>query len=153
MNGVGKNILLFVVIGVLLASIVSLFQNPTTGIPASNKTLAYSEFLDDVTAGRVGEVQLQDQTLKGTYKDQKDVIFSTQIPENTSVVEDLRQHNVKITALPSNAGKAGLGDILMAWLPMIILVGVWFYFMRQMQSSSGKAMHRSVRMVSRAQPG
>jgi cell division protease FtsH len=138
MNGVGKNILLWLVIGVLFISIISLFQNPSSNIPANSKMLSYSEFMTEVNGGNVQEVLIQEQTVRGRYKDGSG--FVTELPPETNVVDTLAKQNVKITAKPSDDGKASFGEIVIAWLPMIILVGVWIYFMRQMQSSNGKAM-------------
>lgn len=138
MNGVGKNILLWLVIGVLFISIISLFQNPSSNMPANSKMLSYSEFMTEVNGGNVQEVLIQEQTVRGRYKDGSG--FVTELPPETNVVDTLAKQNVKITAKPSDDGKASFGEILIAWLPMIILVGVWIYFMRQMQSSNGKAM-------------
>ncbi len=150
MNGIGKNLLLWTIILVLLLSLVNLFDNSNTAarVAAGGAQVSFSEFLDAVEAGSVKEVLIQGDTIRGTYADGAAIStkggtgnnFVSQLPQGSTVIDTLRAKNVKITALPAAEEKAGLGEILLAWLPMIVLVGVWIYFMRQMQSSNGKAM-------------
>ncbi len=150
MNGIGKNLLLWTIILVLLLSLVNLFDNSNTAarVAAGGQQVSFSEFLDAVEAGSVKEVVIQGDTIRGTYTDGAAIStkggtgnsFVSQLPQGSTIIDTLRAKDVKITALPVTEEKAGLGEILLAWLPMIILVGVWIYFMRQMQSSNGKAM-------------
>ena len=143
-NASGKNILIWLVMGLLLLWLVNIFSTPTgTTTPGQSQTISYSEFLDAVQAGKVTEVVMQEDTLRGLFKsDSADAksSFTTQIPAGANVVDSLRTAGVKITAVPKSEAKASLFELLMAWFPMLLFIGIWIFFMRQMQSSSGKAM-------------
>jgi len=137
LNNFGKNMLLWVIGIMLLVALVSSLQSPM-GVN-SMKVMAFSEFADRVQQSDVKEVTIQGDIVSGTQAD--GTKFQTVVPPDTNVVDMLRASKVTINALPALTGKeATLGDYLFAWLPMIVLVGVWVYFMRQMQSSNGKAM-------------
>ncbi len=139
MNGMGRNLLLWVMIIILLLSLVNLFDGPNTQRgAAASPAIPYSQFLDDVQQGKVAEVVIQEQVVHGINKDQS--AFTTDIPLNTDVVTPLRAANVRITAQPKPEARTTFGDIVIAWLPMFLIFGIWIFFMRQMQSSSGKAM-------------
>ena len=140
MNGIGKNLLLWTIILVLVLSLVNLFDNSNTTaqIATNEQQLSYSEFLDAVEAGSVKEVLFQGDIIRGTYVDGAAVStkggaesrFVSQLPQVGSVIDTLRAKNVKVTAM--SAGKeGGLFGILLDWLPMAILVGIWIYFLLQ----------------------
>jgi len=131
----GKNIALWIIIGLLLVALFQLFQGGSTR--SESDELSFSEFVTDVENGKVSDVTIQGQTLTGHYVDGRE--FNTFTPDDPSLVETLRAHNVQITAAPIEGGVPFL-SILLSWFPMLLLVGVWIFFMRQMQSGGGKAM-------------
>ncbi len=131
----GKNIALWIIIGLLLVALFQLFQGGSSHNPSHE--LAFSEFMADVEAGKVADVTIQGQTLTGHYIDGRE--FNTFTPDDPSLVANLRDHHVQITAAPVESGVPIL-SILLSWFPMLLLVGVWIFFMRQMQSGGGKAM-------------
>lgn len=135
MGNFGKNIALWIIIGLLLVALFQLFQGGSS--QSSSHELAFSEFMADVEAGKVSDVTIQGQTLAGHYIDGRE--FNTFTPDDPSLVATLRDHNVQITAAPVESGVPIL-SILLSWFPMLLLVGVWIFFMRQMQSGGGKAM-------------
>jgi cell division protease FtsH len=143
-NPNGKNILLWLVIGVLVLSLFNLFNSPRTpNSIAQAQTISYSEFMTAVKDGRVSEVVIEESTLRGAYKQdtgEAKPAFTTQIPTGANVVDPLTAAGVKITAVPKSEAKATLFEMLLAWFPMLLFIGIWIFFMRQMQSSSGKAM-------------
>ena len=141
MNNIGKNVLLWLMVLVLLISLVNLFDTPAANtMPNAAQSLSYSEFLDSVQQGKVGEVIIQGDKVRGTYRDQPELAFTANLPANTNVVDQLRASNVKISAMPKEEPRASFFEVMIAWLPAVLFIGVWIFFMRQMQSSNGKAM-------------
>ncbi|WP_374449101.1 ATP-dependent metallopeptidase FtsH/Yme1/Tma family protein, partial [Stella sp.] len=141
MNNFGKNLALWVIIGLLLVALFNLFQGSTTRGPQSS--LAYSDFLNEVTNGRVSDVTIQTaggggSTLSGHFSDGR--AFTTYAPRDANLVGKLTQHNVRIAASPEDSGSPSLLYVLIQWFPMLLLIGVWIFFMRQMQSGGGRAM-------------
>ncbi len=136
MNQIGRNLVLWVIIALLLVAVFNLFQAPGSGGP-DNK-LAFSDFIADVDRGQVADVTIQGREITGHYSDGR--TFSTYAPDDPKLVDRLTTKNVKITAKPRDDGTPSLLGILLNWFPMLLLIGVWIFFMRQMQSGSGKAM-------------
>jgi len=131
----GKNIALWIIIGLLLVALFQLFQGGSTTNPSQE--LAFSEFIADVEAGQVSDVTIQGQNLTGHYLDGRE--FNTYTPNDPALVSTLRAFQVQITAAPVENG-VPFFNILLSWFPMLLLVGVWIFFMRQMQGGGGKAM-------------
>jgi cell division protease FtsH len=127
---------LWAIIAVLLVALFNLFQSPVqrTGV----QEVPYSKFLSDVDAGAVRSVTIAGQQISGTFAD-KGGRFETYAPEDPQLVSRLEEKGITIEARPPSEGSA-LGSFLISWLPMFIILGVWIFFMRQMQGSSGKAM-------------
>ena len=136
MNKYGKNLALWIVIGVLLVALFNLFQNK--GSSGNYSSLAFSDFLSEVESGRINEVTIQGNTIKGHFNDGR--AFSTYTPNDPGIVDRLRSGNVRISAAPKEEGMSGLLGILISWFPMLLFIGVWIFFMRQMQGGGGKAM-------------
>ena len=136
MNKFGRNIALWIVIGVLLVALFNLFQNNTPR--SSYSSLAFSDFLGEVEQGRVSDVTIQGNTIKGHFNDGR--AFSTYAPNDPGIVDRLRGGGVRISAAPKEEGMSGLLGILISWFPMLLFIGVWIFFMRQMQGGGGKAM-------------
>ena len=137
MNNFTKNLALWVIIGLLLIALFNLFQNPSGRSPQSS--LSYSEFLSEVDAGRIGDVTIQGKTISGRFTDGRS--FNTYAPpEDPELVNRLRERGVTITAAPIDDSMPSLLGVLVSWFPMLLLIGVWIFFMRQMQSGGGKAM-------------
>ena len=136
MNKFGRNIALWIVIGVLLVALFNLFQNNTPR--SSYSSLAFSDFLGEVEQGRVSDVTIQGNTIKGHFNDGR--AFSTYAPNDPGIVDRLRGGGVRISAAPKEEGMSGLLGILISWFPMLLFIGVWIFFMRQMQGGGGRAM-------------
>jgi cell division protease FtsH len=136
MNSNFRNLALWAIIAVLLVALFNLFQSPAQRTASSN--IAYSKFLQDVTDGKVGSVTISGPQITGTYNDNGGR-FETYAPEDQGLVGKLAEKGVTINAAPQSEGSA-LGSFLFTWLPMFVILGVWIFFMRQMQGSSGKAM-------------
>ncbi len=136
MNSNFKNLALWAIIGLMLIALFNLFQNPTPQGQANE--IAYSKFLEDVGNGRIKAVTISGKTIRGTYTDNS-ASFETYSPEDPDLVSKLQAQGIQIEATPPNEGSSLLGFFL-NWLPMFIILGVWIFFMRQMQGSNRGAM-------------
>jgi cell division protease FtsH len=128
---------------VMLVLVLALWNlvSSTTQTRGTNE-IAYSEFLEAVDKGSISEVVLQGNRISGKYRDAgpTGTTFSTYGPEDASLVAKLREKGVKFRARPAEDEMQSLTGILLSWFPMLLLIGVWVFFMRQMQSGSGRAM-------------
>jgi len=131
-----KNLVLWIIVAVFLAALFNLFQNSTS--THGNTAYAYSDFLSEVDSGRVADVTIQGETITGHFTDGRS--FSTFAPQDNTMVQKLRGANVRISALPKSEESQTFWSYVLSWLPMLLVVGVWIFFMRQMQSTGGKAM-------------
>ncbi len=136
MNYVGKNITLLIIIGVLLFVLFNLFQNQGSRGQASD--LAYSELLNDAGSGMVNDVTIKGDQIIGHLKDGK--AFMTYAPRNADVASRLIDKGVQVKAAPDDSGNPSIFSIILNWLPALLLLGVYIFFLRQMQSGGGKAM-------------
>ncbi|WP_075997224.1 ATP-dependent zinc metalloprotease FtsH [Salaquimonas pukyongi] len=136
MNSNFRNLALWAIIAVLLIALFNLFQSPQQR--TNSRDVAYSQFMQEVSEGKVRSVTISGQQIVGTYTDNSGR-FETYAPEDPNLVPKLEEKGVQINAAPPSEGSA-LGSFLVTWLPMFIILGVWIFFMRQMQGSSGKAM-------------
>ena len=136
MNNFGKNLALWIIIGVLLVALFNLFQGSSTRSPQMSR--AFSDFLAEVERGQVSEVTIQGHNISGHFTDGR--AFTTYAPNDPNLVDRLQSKGVRISAAPPDEGMSGLLGILISWFPMLLFIGVWIFFMRQMQSGGGKAM-------------
>ena len=135
-NNFLKNVAIWLLIGFLVFLIIDFYKSNDT----SQRTapISYSNFLTELQNGNVSRVEIRGNNIKGEYSNGS--LFSTYAPNDMSLIEKLEKNNVEIIALPLDKGSPGLLDILISWFPMLLLIGVWIFFMRQMQSGSGRAM-------------
>jgi len=125
-----KNLILWVIIAIVLMSV---FNNFGSRQVASQQT-AYSQFIKEVKAGRVESVSIDGRTIKGRLLSGEK--FTTYSPGDAHLVDDLLEHNVTIDARPPEQ-QSLLMQIFISWFPMLLLIGVWIFFMRQMQGGAG----------------
>ena len=137
MNPNYRNLALWAIIAVLLIALFNLFQTPQQRGMA--RDIPYSEFLREVDAGRIHSVTIAGNRISGTYGDANGG-FQTYSPGDPTLVGRLEEKGVTINARPETDGSNSLFGYLISWLPMILILGVWIFFMRQMQSGSGRAM-------------
>ena len=135
MNNSGKNIFIWIIIGLILISLFNLFSGSVRGPEVQ---LAYSEFLAKVKVGEVNDVMVKGNEIHGHFSDGR--TFTTYSPNDPDLVEKLNKNKVMIKAAPPEGNSPTFLDILISWFPMLLLIGVWIFFMRQMQSGGGKAM-------------
>ncbi|OSM01745.1 ATP-dependent zinc metalloprotease FtsH [Magnetofaba australis] len=131
MNGFYKNLSLWLVIGLLLVMLFNMFNQPT----GRDQHITFSEFMYQLDQGRVTDVTIQGRNLSGVYAD--NTRFTTYTPDDPDLMRVLREHKVNITARPPEETPLLL-TILISWFPMLLLIGVWIFFMRQMQSGGGR---------------
>ena len=129
----GKNLALWVIIAILLVALFNLFQSPSGR--SGQSTLAFSDFLAEVDSGQISEVTIQGNTLTAQTRDNRTVSVYT--PDYPSLVERLNDKGVRIIAQPEES-LSPLMSALISWFPMLLIIGVWIFFMRQMQGGGGK---------------
>ena len=137
MNPNYRNFALWAIIALLLVALFNLFQSPTQHVATAD--IEYSKFLDDVDSGKVKKVDIAGDRIVGTYVD-NNTGFSTYSPGDADLVKRLEAKNVVISAHPLSDGSNSLIGLLISWLPMVIILGVWIFFMRQMQGGGRGAM-------------
>ena len=137
MNPNYRNLALWAIIAVLLIALFNLFQTPQQR--GASREIAYSEFLQDLSGGRVKTVTIAGSRITGTYIDNASG-FQTYSPGDPTLVQRLEDKGVTINARPESDGSNSIFGYLISWLPMVLMLGVWIFFMRQMQSGSGRAM-------------
>ncbi|WP_321344924.1 ATP-dependent zinc metalloprotease FtsH [Breoghania sp.] len=135
MNSNFRNFALWVIIALLLIALFQLFQSSNQRTTTAE--IAFSQFLDQAEQGNVSDVVIQEQQITGHYA--KGGTFQTYAPENEQYVDILRSKGVSVTAKPRAEGFSLINTLIGA-LPMLLILGIWIFFMRQMQGSGGKAM-------------
>jgi len=128
-----KHIALWLVLALVFVGIFSVFNKQYRREPE----IIFSEFMGAVERGDVREVVIQGYNIQGKYKNGEQ--FRTFAPDDPELVKSLRDKGVKIAAKPEDESPWYL-VLLLNWLPMLLLIGVWIFFMRQMQVGGGKAM-------------
>lgn len=136
MNSNFRNFALWAIIALLLIALFQLFQNP--GQRSNTQEVAFSRFLTEVDQGRVSNVLIQDQQISGEYSAGGGT-FQTFAPPNANYIELLNARGVEIKAKPATENFS-LISALISWFPMLLILGIWLFVMRQMQGSGGKAM-------------
>jgi len=130
-----RNFAVWVIIAMLLFALFNLFQQPGNSTRADS--LSYSEFIAKVEAGTVRDVTISGDQITGKLNDGKS--FETVTPNDPNLVTTLSEKGVNISAQSANSEGAFPG-MLLSWFPILLMIGVWIFFMRQMQAGSGKAM-------------
>ncbi len=133
MNQFYKNLALWLVISLVMI----LLFNMMTQKDREQKPITYTAFLSALQEGKVQEVTIQGSHIEGKYKE--DGQFKTYAPDDAGLIERLRDQGVVIEAKPEE-DRSFWFTMLVSWGPILLLIGVWIFFMRQMQSGGGKAM-------------
>jgi cell division protease FtsH len=135
-NNFGKNLALWVIIGLLLIALFNVFQGSSPRGPSAQ--VAYSDFLRDVDNQKIADATIQGNQVRGHYTDGRQ--FSVNVPNDPNLVSRLVDRNVRVSAAPVDDNMHPLLSVLISWFPFLVLIGVWIFFMRQMQSGGGRAM-------------
>ena len=131
-----RNLMMWGVIVLLVLGLYNLFQNP--GSVTGKTEMPFSTFLTEVDKGNVVSVDIRGSEISGNFRDGKG--FKTYSPNYPNLVEKLSAKGVAITAGPREEKGPSLWGIILSWFPMLLLIGVWIFFMRQMQGGKGGAM-------------
>jgi cell division protease FtsH len=126
LNNLFKNLAVWLVIGIVLMTVFNQFNTRQT----AQNTMEYSAFLDEVKQGRIAKVVIQGRTLEATTQEGRKII--SYAPADLWMVSDLLKNNVKVVAKPEEE-QSFLMSLFVSWFPMLLLIGVWIFFMRQMQ--------------------
>ena len=121
-----KNMAVWLVIGVVLMTVFNQFNTRQT----TQNIIDYSAFLEEVKQGRISKVVIQGRTLDATTLEGKKIV--TYAPADLWMVSDLLKYNVQVVAKPEEE-QSFLMNLFVSWFPMLLLIGVWVFFMRQMQ--------------------
>jgi len=132
-----RNLALWAIIITLMVLLFQLIQGPPQSATASE--IDFSELLQEIDAGNVQKISIREQEAIGEYNDGK--TFTTIIPLNDTMLQErLDQGGISVKYEKVDEGVSTLMSIFVSWFPMLLLIGVWIFFMRQMQSGGGKAM-------------
>ncbi len=133
MNSLQKNIALWLIISLVFVLVYHLFSQPK----GQEETIVFSDFISYVDKGQITEVTMQGDNITGKMTSGKK--FKSYAPNDPSLIPLLKSKGVRITAKPEDESPWFV-TVLVSWFPMLLLIGVWIFFMRQMQAGGGKAM-------------
>ena len=133
-----RNLAMWAVIIVLTIGLYNMFKGPQRANSSQNNQIIFSEFLKEVDNGRVVQIEIQGNNIKGLMSDGKE--FNTYSPNDPNLIEKLTEKGVSISAAPLDEKMPSLFGVLLSWFPMLLLIAVWIFFMRQMQGGKGGAM-------------
>lgn len=132
-NPVNRNIFIWLFIVLLGLFLFNIYYKPKK----TYEQVIFSDFVEAVKTNNILAVTIQGKNIFGTYKDGRE--FKSYAPDDPELMKILREHNVKIHAKPDE--ESGFWqNLFISWFPMLLLIGVWIFFMRQMQAGGGKAM-------------
>ena len=131
-----RNLAMWAVIVILTIGLYNMFKNPQSAVSQKNNII-FSEFLTEVDNGRVVQVEIQGKNIKGIMSNGD--MFKTYAPDDPNLIQKLSDKGVSISESIEEKMPSLFG-ILLSWFPMLLLIAVWIFFMRQMQGGKGGAM-------------
>ena len=132
----GKNLVAWAIIVIFLLAVFNLFQDKN--IQTKNIALPYSEFLSQVKLNNINDVIIKENNITGSF--QSGESFTTYAPNDPELINKLTASGVKVSAAPLDESVSPILGMLLNWLPMLLFIGVWIFFMKQMQGGKGGAM-------------
>ena len=135
-NGNLRNFIVWVILAFSLLGLYNLIDNPI--VSKDQSEITFSQLLAEVDAGNVLDVEISGDNISGHYSDGRS--FKTFAPSDPTLIDRLYNRGVSISAKPEKEGGSIFLNILISWFPMLLLIAVWIFFMRQMQGGGGKAM-------------
>ena len=132
----GKNLVAWAIIVIFLLAVFNLFQDKNT--QTKNVALPYSEFLSQVKLNNINDVIIKENNITGSF--QSGESFTTYAPNDPELINKLTASGVKVSAAPLDESVSPILGMLLNWLPMLLFIGVWIFFMKQMQGGKGGAM-------------
>ncbi|MFQ5444902.1 MAG: ATP-dependent metallopeptidase FtsH/Yme1/Tma family protein, partial [Nitrospinales bacterium] len=134
MNQFYKNLALWLVIGLIMIALINIFNKPL----APQSEIVFSDFINLVEQNQITEVVIQGDNISGKYVDGRS--FQTYAPpKDPDMMRLLRDKDIRIVVVPPEQTSWYM-NILISWFPMLLLLGIWIFFMRQMQAGGGKAL-------------
>lgn len=133
MNSLQKNIALWLFISLVFVLLYHLFNQPRN----AQENIIYSDFISYAEKGQVVDVTIQGEGITGKLNNGKN--FKTYAPKDAGIIQLLKEKGVRIASKPADDSPWYM-NVLISWVPMLLLIGVWIFFMRQMQAGGGKAM-------------
>ena len=130
-----RNLMMWGIIALLVLGLFNLFQKPSN---TTSRDLPFSTFVSEVDNGNVTSVDIRGSEIQGTFSN--GTRFKTYSPNYPELVQKLTDKGVAISAGPSEDNMPSFFGVLLSWFPMLLLIGVWIFFMRQMQGGKGGAM-------------
>lgn len=134
---IGKSLIFWLAAIVLLTAIANMTGQGTPAKSAGSE-LPFSEFMNLAESNKIAEVTVSGPDVYGTYTDGGK--FYTYAPYDSTMIETLRKNNVVVNAKPEDTSANTFWGIVISWFPMILLIGVWIFFMRQANAGNSKAM-------------
>lgn len=134
----GKNLLIWAIAIIVLTMIFGYTDNQNLSAVGGTETLAFSDFMNRVKDKHVANVTITGPEIYGQTTDGRK--FSTVAPYSPTIVDTLLENNVKVEAQPKDTSEGTFWNILISWFPMILLIGVWIFFMRQASAGNNKAL-------------
>ena len=131
-----RNLALWIIIALLLVALFNLFQGPSGRGQA--QAIDYSEFNDQVRGGQVKTVTIRGNQISGSFKNGQ--AFTSYAPNDPQLVSRLDENHVRYSAQPRDDSTPSLLSVFLNWFPMLLVVAVWIFIVRQMQAGGGKAM-------------
>ena len=135
-NGNLRNFIVWIILAFSLLGLYNLIDNPV--VSKNQSEITFSQLLAEVDAGNVVDVEISGDNISGHYSDGRS--FKTFAPSDPNLIDRLYNRGVSISAKPEKEGGSIFLNILISWFPMLLLIAVWVFFMRQMQGGGGKAM-------------
>lgn len=135
MNTFSKNLLFWLAIILVMAFLFNVFQDAQQ-TAETHKELAYSEFINEAKNGGISDIEIKGQEVTGHFAASGEK-FKTIVPQNENVVSRVDDTGIQIKAMPDDSGRVSLLNVFLSWFPMLLLIAVWIFFMRQMQGKGG----------------
>ena len=129
MNNLFKNLAIWMVIGVVLMTVFNQFNKQQL----SQNTMEYSQFMQEAKAGKITKVLIDGRVVRATTQEGRNIVVYTPGTQDLWMVSDLMRYGVNVTAGKPEEEQSFLTSIFVSWFPMLLLIGVWIFFMRQMQ--------------------
>jgi len=133
LNSLQKNIALWLFISLVFVLLWHMINQPKS----TQENIIYSDFISYAEKGQVVEVTIQGESITGKLNNGKN--FKTYAPKDAGIIQVLKEKGVRIASKPAEESPWYM-NVLISWVPMLLLIGVWIFFMRQMQAGGGKAM-------------
>lgn len=137
MGNFSKNIAVWIIISLVLIALFNIFQDADSDRQGGN-VIAYSDFLDRVETGEIKQVIIDGDKISGKTNDGRP--FYSFVPRETELANQLSEKGVKVFSEPPDSNMPGFLSVLISWFPMLLFIGVWIFFMRQMQGGARGAM-------------